>query len=327
MIELKIDVNKPCVLGIEDRATITGLEKTMFVYVPGPGCRNDCLHCSIKHIRSSVETTFRPVVVVVAKKVIGMIKENSNIDTMKVFNGGNILRSSDWGKSAELHTDFWEALLMGLSGIRHLIGLRALELEVSPTDLATEKVRSLVAYIRRGLSKKHIELRLILGLEYAEADGKDGIKFRGKDLMEDNLTYLEENGIPYLVYAMCGGGTHGGAFSSETAVCQTIETIQYLLGQKYQPREIIVNCQYTDPLMRQKASEIGRKLVYVPTEEDLKLILCHLRGILRPKSPRIRFSYHAEDVIVGSEGPVLSKEFEKELDRFNADIQFKKWRE
>lgn len=307
MLEFAFDLNHAQILWKETRMTVSGIERTLFAYIPSPGCSTGrCPFCSLKHLRAEGYVPTAKKASEFAEKIACFVSVGS-IDTLKIFLAGNSLRDT------ELHPDFWR-LLPGLLPA----SLKALELEVRVDDLATNFTQAKVLQIKQALEEKAINLRLILAYEYASPVVLDrtGKYTAFRHDIKKAVSFLQVYKIEYLVYAMFGGRLGDRAMTANEAVESAAATIDFAFELDWEPREVIVNCQYLDPVQQDMERQSTHQLLYVPSGADIIRLLNKVRPLLL-EGKRVRISYAPEETILGTTGPDLTNGFKSKLDNFN----------
>lgn len=325
-IKYNIDLNVVNNLGIEDRLTTSGPEKTMFILLPPRGCKMNCDFCSPKHVANP---NF-PLTAEASEQVAGesnkILFENSEVNTIKLFNAGNILWGTEYGqKAGALHEKYWELLPKIVSSYPNL---KAVELEVRTDefiqDIANPEIQTVerkkivtdrILKLNKDLKGVDKELRALLAIEYTSdiISMQKGTLQKGTGQAERAIGFLKENNIPWLGYAMLGGRLNDRSLSSGEAVQSAVQTSLFCFDKG--AREVVINCQYLDPINRWEEKVNGIKY-YVPSEEDVRNLLLQVRQSLSPEK-RIRITLDAEEAIVGTIGTEVSDEFHKLIDDLN----------
>jgi hypothetical protein len=290
------------------RETTSGRENTMFVYLPAKGCENNCAFCSKKHIKADKYTPSQEKSIDLSNSIRVFLKENRDVDTLKIFNGGNVLHGSEYGKSMEVHEYFWDKLVELIGDLQEMSGgslnLSSIELEVRLDELVeTDDPRKMVIQervinLKDRLSELGIELRLILAYEYIDnkvirSQGKFANIDNQEDRIREALGFLHSHNIPSLAYAMFGGRAGDRPMRSDEAIDAAVNTIKFGLSIENGPREVIVNCQYLDPLQQEDEKGKGKQL-YVPQQEDFVTLVLRVSDLLKEADgSRVRISHAA----------------------------------
>lgn len=331
-IEYTFDLSKFQVVAETTRETKTGSELTAFVSLPPAGCPNDCTFCSIKHIKVEGYYPTPEKSINLARDTRRYLEANPQIQTIKLFNCGNIIHGSEWGKNIELDEIYWQSLANDVEDIKKENPenqLQAVEIEVRLDDLylADDKkraqVRERILDLEEKLNQTGVELRVTVAIEYLDEQIiKQQRKFINPDNhrqnVENALNFLEEHNISYLIYAMFGGTFGDRSLHPDEATQATAEVVKYAFSRVDGLREVIINCQYLDPILKNHENQAGHSLFYVPTQEDFQNLFLMIQPTLKEANgKRIRISYEAEETIKDSEGPRLSEKFKNFCDRFN----------
>ncbi len=351
-----IDLNRANAGESEIRNTCTGPEKTMAVIVPPKGCGYRCDFCSIKNISNpgfpvSVEEGGVDAAQKVATEVSTILYEHRDVETLKLFNGGNILYGAERKGGGELNEAFWVELVEVLR--RHK-QIKAVEIEVRIDEFVGSGIlrdgsqtpkgilRERLVWLNTQLKDMGKSLRCIFAFEYVESkiitqQSKFSHNFvveeRKNEYGEEAIGFMKEHEIKWLSYAMLGGRLKDRSLTSEEAIASATTTA--LFGLKHGAREVIINSQYLDPvnLWEQKRDGVN---FYVPTEKDMvDTIGFIVRGLSLSKTlkmhggkPRVRMTTDKEDVIEGTIGPDISPAFRQlVLDFNNAPDQLAFFRE
>lgn len=344
-ITYTMDLSKVNAGKSEIRLAVNGSENTMAMIVPPKGCGYRCDFCSIKNIANpdfpvSAEAGGIGAVQKVATEIDALLCEQRDVETLKLFNAGNILYGTERKGGGELNEAFWVELV---DVLRRHTQVKALEIEVridefvgpgtlkdgspTPKGILRERLLWLSSQLK-GMGKS---LRCIFALEYVESkiigqQTKFSSDFvaeeRKNDYGEKAISFMKEHEIEWLSYAMLGGRLKGRSLTSEEAVTSATDTA--LFGLKHGAREVIINSQYLDPinLWEQKRDGIN---FYVPTEKDM---VDTLRFIvwspwldkipkMKGETPRVRMTTDKEDVIEGTIGPDVSPAFRQLVSDFN----------
>ncbi len=329
-LEFSFDLDKPQLLGLEERMTIDGNENTMFCYLPAKGCPNNCEFCSVKHIKAE---NFAPSIeqsIIASEKIRKYLNQHPETDTVKIFNAGNILHGTEFGERCEVNDYFWEKLPEVLAELKEQgSALGAVEIEVRLDELDPESsapnkelISERLLDVSKNLNDLGIELRVLLALEYIdqeviERQGKFPKSQEYKQSVNRVFNWLGEHHITTLAYAMFGGRIADRPMNGDEATMAAFNTIDFALSQTNPPREVIVNWQYLDPIQQEREKKEGKQL-YMPTETDARNLLLLLWRKLATNKNRVRISYQPEDTIVGTKGAELTKEFRTILDSFNS---------
>ena len=277
-----IDLDKVFFSPTFTRQTITGPERTVWILLPPRGCPVGCPYCSCRNLRSNIrpsEENSREFI----DQISCWLRREHLPETVKISNAGNLFHGSEFGGRMEIHENFWNLLISVLS----ISPISKVEVETTIPDLASTQLAT-----PHGITKQRFinfvqilrdagkEPRAILVLEYAS----DLMVELGKSKPEDTQTAT-------------ASAIEAGALALREGAC-----------------EVIVNCQYVDPLNRWEAERDGIPF-YLPNETDIHqvakaLLDCHLSG-------RIRISADAEPIIYGTLGPRLSPEFRHLIQQFN----------
>lgn len=319
-VEYRFDLRHVNILEKADRMTVSGEEKTLTALLPPKGCSYNCDFCAIKHIHTDIRVNEET-----AKKqtqeLDQLLKSERNIDTLKLFNAGNIIYGSEHGSAAEIHEYFWE-LLPGILK-KHGVGVLEIEVRIDEfVDSGREKqkaiIRERITTLANDLHQLGIDLRIILALEYiADPILEKQKKFpkaflkgeqaaRGQALRA--IQFLASHNIPWLGYAMLGGRLHDRPLTSVETILSTVHTVRF--GLEHGAREMIVNSLYLDPLQQREGG------YYMPTEADMRECIRLLSEDLMPDR-RVRLTTDAENVIKGTIGPKISQEFRAYVNKWN----------
>jgi len=334
-LEFTFDRNNTAHFEPEERRTAKGVERTMIITPPIHGCSYNCEFCTFKNLanpdyRFTPETSERT-----ANDIDGILRNSPDINTIKLFNGGNIMYGSEEKEGfGEMHERLWEILPEIL---KKYPDMNALEIEVrvdefsdgaSPdgTNRSEKKaiIRQRVVDLAERLHESDIELRIILPFEYIESDllrkqNKFPKVFTGEgDTATGNadkaIAFLGEHNIPWLSYAMLGGRLKDRPLTSEESVSSAAHTALFALQQG--TRECIINSQYIDPMMAWENSR-DKVMHHMPTEKDMVETLRLIAPHLHEYSGRVRLIPEKEDLMVGTVGPEISKEFQNMIIQFN----------
>lgn len=342
-VKYTVDLNRVNAGKSEIRETIDGPENTMVMLIPPKGCRYHCDFCSIKNIANpnfpvSTEEGGVDAAKKVAMEIDALLHENQEVETLKLFNAGNILYGTERKGSGELNEAFWAALVDVMGKYKNFA---ALEIEVridefigpgitkngqlTPKGVLRERLAWLNTQMK-GIDKK---LRCILALEYIESkiisqQSKFPQAFttedRGGARCEQAIDFMREHEIEWLSYAMLGGRLKDRALNPEEATASAAHTA--LFGLEHGAREAIINSQYLDPInfWEQKRDGVN---YFVPAEKNmvdtLRLIVSGLGKIpaINGHVPRVRLTTDKEDVIEGAIGPDVSPAFRQLMLQFN----------
>ena len=336
-IEFRYDLSAVNNLGVEGRQTITGQENTMFLLLPAVGCKMDCEHCSPKHLahpdyRVTVESATEAV-----EQTREFLRQNDGVQTLKLFNAGNILWGSEFGKAAALHERYWDLLPEILIDYPDLL---TIEIEVrldefsekiaNPEIQTLDKkqiVRDRLFTLNNNLKKIGKELRVILAPEYADniIAKQQGTVAKGIRNARAAVDFLKKNEIPWLGYTMFGGRLKDRTILPVESLESVIDTTKYILDSG--GREAVINCQYLDPINQDEERKDGIRY-YVPNKRAINDLLKMLfyKRIISPDR-RVRISVDKEDSIIGTVGaadldPSIDRRFLKLIANFNnADDQ------
>ncbi len=331
-IKYKYDLAKVNNLGIETRETATGQEQTMFILLCAKGCKMDCDHCSPKHLAAPNIIISAEASAEMIEQIRPMLDENQHVDTLKLFNAGNILWGTEFGKAAALHEGFWDLLPILLSQYPEM---KAVEIEarldefseeiVNPKIQSADKktiVRERILKLKEGLKAVGKELRLILAPEYTDEFLEDQSKTVGKGLKsaEAAINFLRKNEIPWLGYAMFGGRLKDRPMLPTEALQSATETAKFIIDNG--AREVIINCQYLDPINQHEERADGIKY-FVPSKKSITRLmeLLYYKRVIMP-GKRVRISIDKEDSIEGTIGaadlnPNIDAEFIQTVNEFN----------
>lgn len=330
-IEYSIDLDEVNVLGVQDRQTASGKERTMSLLVPPRGCKMKCDFCSPSHIANPNFPLTAEATEKVAIEVNNELRKNGGADVIKLFNAGNILWGSEFGQeSGALHEHFWEVLPEILADS----GLKAVEIEVRldeftdggnsdnpvSTNSRREIVRNRLVKLKSELEKVGISLRVILAIEYnADLAGEQkGTINKGTENSIKAISFLDQHNIEWLGYAMLGGRLKDKTIDRADGIKSAVETVEF--GFQNGAREMIVNCQYLDPINRFE-EERDQIPYYVPTKQDILEVLSRLAHKLN-NSYRLRITVDKEEIIKGTLGaedydPAMDSEFMSFVEKFN----------
>ena len=330
-IEYKYDLSVVNNLGAENRETVSGQERTLFLLLPAPGCKMDCDHCSPKHLACSDYQ-------VTAKSAEDNIEQTREIckqnivQTLKLFNAGNILWGSEFGRAAALHERYWELLpeilidYPKITSVEIEVRLDEFTDKIANQEIQTldkrQIVRERLLKLNTNLQKIGKQLRVILAPEYSDRVivNQKGTVAKGTSNAEAAIVFLLGNGIPWLGYAMLGGRFKDRSLSSGEALESALETAQFILDNG--GREAIINCQYLDPINQWEEAK-DRIRYYVPSKKDIETLLaCLYRKGLLADDKRVRISLEKEDIIKGTKGaadydPAIDADFEEFISEFN----------
>lgn len=295
------------------RQATTGPERTAWILLPPSGCPVGCLYCSCRNLRSNLrpsEENSREFI----DQISHWLKREYLPETIKISNAGNLFHGSEFGGRMEVHEIFWNLLpsVLSLSSISKvevettIPDLASLE-PTTPYGIARQRFVSLVQ-ILRDVGK---EPRAILALEYVGDLLAELGKFTPEDI-QAAIQLVKDLGIGWLAYVMLGGRLQRRIFSSEEATGSAIEAGNLALREG--TREVIVNCQYVDPLNRWESERDGIPF-YLPDETDILKVMKALLDHCQPG--RIRISADAEPVTVGTISPDLSPQFRHLISQFN----------
>lgn len=326
--EFTFDRNEIHCFEPEDRETITGPERTLSIIVPIHGCMYNCEFCTFKNM-ANPEHSFSPQAAEkTASDIDSKISGAQDIETLKLFNAGNILYGTEESVGhGEMHEHFWEVLPETLA--KHP-DVKALEIEVRVDEFsgsnggrAEQKkiILGRISSLAQALRSKEIELRVILPFEYIESDFiKEQRKFpqvfigdQPKVNAEKAIHFCEEQQIPWLSYAMLGGRLKDRPLTSDEAVASATHTALFALD--HGTRECIINCQTVDPIMAWESKKTGVDY-YLPTEDDL-LEMIRLISPRLSTTSRIRISTEDEGLMEGTVAPNLSPDFKRLISDFN----------
>jgi len=330
-VEYTIDLDHVNNLGVENRETVTGSEKTAFILLPPRGCKMKCDFCSPSHIANPNYPLTAIAAEQAAEETAEAIRKAGAVNTVKLFNAGNILWGSEFGQSAgALHERYWEILPQLLAENDDVMAVEIevrldefssnLNDELTGTDPKREIVRNRLLKLKNDLASVKKELRVILAIEYSSdvLANESGIVNKGTENSRNAISFLREHGIPWIGYAMLGGRLKDRTISPQEAVRSACRTANF--GFEHHAREMVVNCQYLDPINRFEEERDGVPFC-VPAKRDILSLLQTLAYGLT-EGHRLRISLDKEDSIRGTMSaadydPAIDEEFKTFIREFN----------
>ena len=343
-LEYTVDLNRFNEFEWGERYTVTGMEPTLVVLISPKGCGYDCDFCSVKHVRNTSFPVHGAEGLQAARKglsrIRAMLTAHPETMSLKLFNNGNVLYGEERATFAELHQGFWEELPDTLADFPHLA---AVEIAVRVDDCigdgkalkdgscVKEILRNRIVALSTALNAIGKQLRVILAFEYIESaiirkQHKFPTVFTDDGKLRDHckqaVTFLREHHIEWLAYAMLGGRLADRSLTGAEASASAAHTA--LAALELRAREVIINSQYTDPILQQQERDTGI-MYHLPTEQDmlnaLALIIDHLPDLPvwgdHDAMPRVRLTTDKEDIIVGTIGPSISAPIRDLIARFN----------
>ncbi|GEM_PF-3805812 len=229
-----------------------GGETYLYLTIPYPSCTKPepCDFCAFHGTGIPGLKPDRMFGKTVAKKVRHYLAIRKP-QTLVLFNNGNILNPAEMDQTAILE-DVPQA-------VAEDDVCQALELEIGIKDLLKQLTWDKIGRIRVNLSGK--QLRLRLSVEYAD---DDLLKRHNKGItleeIEEVIGRVNEEGVPWIGYALLGGKGMTGEAAQETAA----KTGEFIIDRR--ARMIGVNGIYLTEGMRKRP---GADEMYLPTIDDL----------------------------------------------------------
>lgn len=341
-IRYTVDLNHVYVVTHEVIQTVSGVEENILLEIPPKGCSHDCAFCSLKH-RENKDFPVLPHegnVLGATKNVVDeiavLLDSHPTATTLTLSNAGNILHGTEWKKGAELHEMFWIPFLEMIQKR----GIQAVEIEVRVDEFSDNTegkesrpkkiVRDRLLWLSEQLQEMGKCLRCILPLEYAQSSIlEQQRKFpsslisngKAEETFQHAISCMNQYRIEWLGYAMLGGRLANRSLQREEAIDSAAHTV--LFGLEHGAREVIINCQYVDPINQWEAQRDGIPF-FIPSERDmietLGLIVAGMSEIGKDEvgaMPRVRIVPEPETTIADTVGPTTSPQFLRLISRFN----------